>query len=178
MKNAFEAAHRSRFGFIDETKSLAFDALFAEAVGGGGTVNEPEQLLSDARPAPTETTRFYSQGEWHNAPVFLRADMRPGMSVSGPAILVEPNQTIVVEADWRLEISARDHVVLRRVETLRFAPAVGTVADPVLLEVFNNLLMSIAEQMGVTLQNTALWRDNLGENFAAFGRAILAVAAG
>ena len=155
MKGAFEAAHRSRFGFIDETKSLAFDALFAEAVGGGGAVDEPEQPLSDARPAPAVATRFFSQGAWHDAPVFLRADMSPGMSVSGPAILVEPNQTIVVEAGWRLEISARDHVVLRRVETQRLAPAVGTVADPVLLEVFNNLLMSIAEQMGVTLQNTA-----------------------
>jgi 5-oxoprolinase (ATP-hydrolysing) len=155
MKDAFEVAHRSRFGFIDETKPIAFDALFAEAVGGGGVVNEPERPLSDARPAPAETTRFYSQGEWHDAPVFLRAEMRPGMSVDGPAILIEPNQTIVVEAGWRLEISARDHVVLQRVETLRSASALGTVADPVLLEVFNNLLMSIAEQMGVTLQNTA-----------------------
>ena len=155
MKDAFEAAHRSRFGFIDETKTIAFDALFAEAVGGGGAVDEPEQMLSDARPQPAQKTRFFSQGEWHDAPVFIRAGMRPGMSVSGPAILIEPNQTIVVEAGWRLEISARDHVVLRRVETLRSAPALGTVADPVLLEVFNNLLMSIAEQMGVTLQNTA-----------------------
>ncbi len=155
MKDSFEAAHRSRFGFIDETKSLAFDALFAEAIGGGSTVNEPEHPLSDARPVPAEQTRFFSQGEWHDAPVFLRADMRPGMTVAGPAILVEPNQTIVVEAGWRLEISARDHVILQRVEALRSAPAVGTVADPVLLEVFNNLFMSIAEQMGLTLQNTA-----------------------
>ena len=155
MKAAFETAHRSRFGFIDETKPIAFDALFAEAVGGGGVVSEPELPLSAARPTPAETTRFFSQGEWREAPVFLRADMRPGMSFAGPAILIEPNQTIVVEAGWRLEVSARDHVVLQRVETLRSAPALGTVADPVLLEVFNNLLMSIAEQMGVTLQNTA-----------------------
>ena len=155
MKDAFEAAHRTRFGFIDEAKPLAFDALFAEAIGGGGTVDEPERPLSDARPAPTERTRFFSQGAWHDAPVFVRADLRPGMAVAGPAILIEPNQTIVVEAGWRLEVSARDHVILRRVETLRSAAAIGTDADPVLLEVFNNLFMSIAEQMGLTLQNTA-----------------------
>jgi len=155
MKDSFEAAHRSRFGFIDDTKPLAFDALFAEAIGGGSTVDEPEHPLSNARPVPAEQTRFFSQGEWHDAPVFFRTDLRPGMAVAGPAILVEPNQTIVVEAGWRLEISARDHVILRRVEALRSAAAAGTSADPVLLEVFNNLFMSIAEQMGLTLQNTA-----------------------
>jgi len=155
MKDSFEAAHRSRFGFIDDTKPLAFDALFAEAIGGGSSVDEPEHPLSDARPVPAEQTRFFSQGEWHAAPVFFRTDLRPGMAVAGPAILVEPNQTIVVEAGWRLEISARDHVILRRVEALRSAAAAGTSADPVLLEVFNNLFMSIAEQMGLTLQNTA-----------------------
>ena len=155
MKASFEAAHRSRFGFIDETKPIAFDALFAEAMGGGDTVDEPEHPLSDARPVPAQQTRFFSQGEWHSAPVFFRAELRPGMAVPGPAILVEPNQTVVVEAGWRLEISARDHVILRRVEALRSAAAIGTSADPVLLEVFNNLFMSIAEQMGLTLQNTA-----------------------
>ncbi|WP_131195779.1 hydantoinase B/oxoprolinase family protein [Lichenihabitans psoromatis] len=155
MTRAFEAAHLARFGFIDAAKPLAFEALFAEAIGGGSTVVEPEHALTDATPRPAEQTRFYAQGAWHEAPVFFRADLAPGMTVAGPALLIEPNQTVVVEAGWRMDISARDHVILRRVEALRSTAAVGTTADPVLLEVFNNLFMSIAEQMGLTLQNTA-----------------------
>ena len=155
MKDAFDAAHLARFGFVDAAKPLAFDALVAEAVGGGGTVEEPERPTRDAAPVARERTRFFSQGSWHEAPVFFRADLAPGSAVDGPALLIEPNQTVVVEPGWRLAVSARDHVILRRVAPLRSAAAAGTTADPVLLEVFNNLFMSIAEQMGLTLQNTA-----------------------
>ncbi len=155
MKQAFEAAHLARFGFVDAAKPIAFEALFAEAVGGGGTVEEPERPLGTSEPAAAEHTRFFSQGAWHEAPVFFRAALGPGSGIAGPAILVEPNQTIVVEPGWRLDVSARDHVVLRRVAALSAAAPAGTRADPVLLEVFNNLFMSIAEQMGLTLQNTA-----------------------
>ena len=155
MKAAFDAAHLARFGFVDAAKPLAFDALVAEAVGGGGTVAEPELPTRDAAPTPRERTRFFSQGSWHEAPVFFRADLAPGSTLDGPALLIEPNQTVVVEPGWRLAVSARDHVILRRVAPLRSAAAIGTTADPVLLEVFNNLFMSIAEQMGLTLQNTA-----------------------
>ena len=79
----------------------------------------------------------------------------PGDTVTGPALIIEPHQTIVVEPGWQAQITARNHVLLHRA-TGRAAPsALGTNADPVMLEVFNNLFMSIAEQMGVTLQNTA-----------------------
>ena len=81
--------------------------------------------------------------------------MRPGHSVHGPALIVESHQTIVVEPGWQAAITAKNHVLLRRVEKKRRKAALGTEADPILLEVFNNLFMSIAEQMGVTLQNTA-----------------------
>ena len=155
MKNSFETAHRARFGFLDTTKPLSFDALFVEAVGGGSSVDEAIQTLTDTLAEAGERTRFYSQGAWHDAEVYKRADLAPGMSLRGPAMLIEPHQTIVVEPGWGLEITARDHVLLRRIEPLRAAAAAGTSADPVLLEVFNNLFMSIAEQMGLTLQNTA-----------------------
>jgi 5-oxoprolinase (ATP-hydrolysing) len=85
----------------------------------------------------------------------MRGTLVPGQKVRGPAIIIEPHQTIVVEAGWRAELTAKDHLVLRRIEKLARARAVGTRADPVMLEVFNNLFMSIAEQMGVALQNTA-----------------------
>ena len=88
-------------------------------------------------------------------PVIERSDLRPGDRVSGPAIIVEATTTVVVEPGWRAELTARDHLILARVEPLARQAAIGTRSDPVMLEVFNNLFMSIAEQMGVALQNTA-----------------------
>ncbi|MEP9375374.1 hydantoinase B/oxoprolinase family protein [Aquabacter sp. CN5-332] len=155
MKAAFEDTHRTRFGFIDATKALVIEAISAEAVGGGTAIVEPEESVSEGEAAPAAQTRFFSQGAWHEAGVFRREDVKRGQTLAGPALLIEPHQTIVIEPGWAAEITARNHLVLERAEAARHAPAVGTHADPVLLEVFNNLFMSIAEQMGVTLQNTA-----------------------
>ncbi|QIG49819.1 5-oxoprolinase [Nordella sp. HKS 07] len=155
MVAAFETAHRTRFGFIDETNEIAFDALFAEAIGGGRTIAEAEAAAPAAEAKPSQATQFYSQGEGHQAGVYFRADLKPGHIIAGPALLIEPHQTIVVEAGWRACITGRDHVLMQRAIPMRRAAPTGTTADPVLLEVFNNLFMSIAEQMGLTLQNTA-----------------------
>jgi 5-oxoprolinase (ATP-hydrolysing) len=156
MKAAFEAAHKSRFGFTDESKELVVEAVSVEAIGGGAKFAEP--VASTTRgplPAPARTTRFYSSGKWHDAAVYTRAELSPGHRVRGPAIIIEPHQTVVVEDGWQAEISAKNHLVLERVVPLARTHAIGTEADPVMLEVFNNLFMSIAEQMGVSLQNTA-----------------------
>ena len=156
MKSAFEAAHKSRFGFIDESKELVVEAVSVEAVGGGAKFTEPVlSTTSAALPSPARRTKFYSRGQWHEAAVFTRGQLSPGAAVRGPAIIVEPHQTIVVEDGWRAQITAKNHLVLDRVVPLKRQSAVGTAADPVMLEVFNNLFMSIAEQMGVSLQNTA-----------------------
>jgi 5-oxoprolinase (ATP-hydrolysing) len=156
MKAAFETAHKSRFGFIDETKELVVEAVSVEAIGGGAKFIEPMLSTTDARlPAPAQRTRFYSAGRWHDAAVYTRKQLSPGHKVSGPAIVIEPHQTVVIEDGWRAEITAKNHLVLQRVVPLKRQSAVGTDADPVMLEVFNNLFMSIAEQMGVSLQNTA-----------------------
>jgi 5-oxoprolinase (ATP-hydrolysing) len=155
MTDAFETAHRKQFGFIFENREIIFEAYEVEAIGGGADSSEPEHPMDDAAPQAAEDTRFFSGGEWRNAPVYRRADIRPGARANGPCLIVEPHQTIVVEDGWAFEISKLDHVVLKRVAALSRAKPIGTQADPVLLEVFNNLFMSIAEQMGVTLQNTA-----------------------
>jgi len=156
MKSAFESAHKSRFGFIDETKELVVEAVSIEAVGGGAKFVEPVlETVSTPLPAPARTTRFYCGGRWHDAAVFTRDQLAPGHRVDGPAIIIEPHQTIVVEDGWRAAITAKNHLVMERVVPLKRQGAVGTDADPVMLEVFNNLFMSIAEQMGVSLQNTA-----------------------
>jgi 5-oxoprolinase (ATP-hydrolysing) len=156
LKTAFEAAHRARFGFVDETKALVVEAVSIEAVGGGAKFSEPVLIVTAAPlPAPARRTRFYSAGAWREAGVYTRDQLAPGHEVSGPAIIIEPHQTIVVEDGWQAELTPKNHLVLARAVPLARGHAVGTKADPVMLEVFNNLFMSIAEQMGVALQNTA-----------------------
>lgn len=155
MVAAFEEAHRTRFGFIDETNEIAFDALFAEAIGGGSSIAEDETDAAERAASAARATRFYSQGNLHEAGIYLRAELNPGHVIAGPALLIEPHQTIVVEEGWRARITGRNHVLMQRATPMRRAAPTGTTADPVLLEVFNNLFMSIAEQMGLTLQNTA-----------------------
>lgn len=155
MTMAFETAHRKQFGFIFENREIIFEAYEVEAIGGGADSSEPEFALDAAAPASSEATKFFSGGAWREAPIYRRADIAPGARANGPCLIVEPHQTIVIEDGWAFEITKLNHVVLKRVTALSRAMAVGTQADPVLLEVFNNLFMSIAEQMGVTLQNTA-----------------------
>jgi len=156
MQSAFEAAHKARFGFIDESKELVVEAVSVEAVGGGAKFTEPVLAKASASlPAPARPTKFYSRGQWQEAAVFTRDQLSPGHAVRGPAIIIEPHQTVVVEDGWQAEITAKNHLLLERVVPLQRQSAVGTAADPVMLEIFNNLFMSIAEQMGVSLQNTA-----------------------
>ncbi|MBV9523614.1 MAG: hydantoinase B/oxoprolinase family protein, partial [Alphaproteobacteria bacterium] len=156
MKTGFEQAHKARFGFVDQTKELVIEAVSVEAVGGGAKFSEPEAPVTERPlPAPARRTRFFSSGAWHEATIFTRAQLEPGHKVDGPAIVIEPHQTVVVESGWQAEISPKNHLRLARIVPLARRRAVGTEADPVMLEVFNNLFMSIAEQMGVSLQNTA-----------------------
>jgi 5-oxoprolinase (ATP-hydrolysing) len=155
LRSRFETAHRARFGFMDSAKPIVIEAIHVEAIGGGSGHDEPSFATAKDMPAPEKPVRFFSQGQWRNGLVYLRKALKPGMKFMGPAILIEPNQTIVVEQGWEVAITAKDHVVLTRKEALDRVKAIGTEADPVLLEIFNNLFMSIAEQMGVALQNTA-----------------------
>jgi 5-oxoprolinase (ATP-hydrolysing) len=156
MKSAFERAHKAQFGFVDRAKALVIEAVSVEAIGGGATFKEKLRKITRGKlPAPARRTRFFSNGKWHRALVYTRDTLSPGHKVRGPAIVIEPHQTVVVEHGWQAEVTAKDHLVLRRVQKLVRIRAIGTKADPVMLEVFNNLFMSIAEQMGVALQNTA-----------------------
>ncbi len=155
MKAAFQAAHKARFGFMDEAKALVIEAVEVEAIGGGAKFEEASAPEVAGEPVAAETTRVFSKGQWHKARIVRREAMQPGQGVPGPAIIIEPNQTVVVEEGWSAKLTAKDHLVLVRSKALVQNAAIGTRADPVMLEIFNNLFMSIAEQMGVTLQNTA-----------------------
>lgn len=155
MQDAFQSAHKARFGFMDETKALVVEAVEVEAVGGGARFEEAAAAESAGEPGVAERIRFFSKGQWHEAAIVRREAMARGQGIAGPAIVIEPNQTVVVEDGWTAKLTAKDHLVLTRSKALVQNAAIGTKADPVMLEIFNNLFMSIAEQMGVTLQNTA-----------------------
>lgn len=156
MRMLFIAAHKKQFGFAFEDKPIIVEALEVEAVGGGASLSEPESVTADHRRAPDDSARIFAAGDWHEADIHRdRAAFKPGLKITGPALIVEPHQTIVIEPGWQAEVTKHNHIVLNRVEVLSRQHALGTKADPVMLEVFNNLFMSIAEQMGVTLQNTA-----------------------
>lgn len=153
----FELAHKAQFGFVYDDKPMIVETV---AVEGAEIVETRAEAYAPAGPARAEasasgTRRIYTEGRWLEAGIHRRENLRPSNLVAGPALIIEPNQTIVVEPGWRAEITNLNHVVIRRTERKVRTAALGTEADPVMLEVFNNLFMSIAEQMGVTLQNTA-----------------------
>ena len=161
LTQAFEAAYRQRFAFLMPGKALIVEAVSVEALLAGEAAAEHAQPLLPARAVPRrDTVRIYTTAAdgaagWHDAPLIVREDLRPGDVIDGPAIVAERNATTVVEPGWRARLSALDHLWLERVAPRAARRAAGTTVDPVLLEVFNNLFMNIAEQMGLQLQNTA-----------------------
>ncbi len=153
MKASFSAAHQTRFGFVPEEANLIIDLLTAEAIGSTGeNVTLPDTTYIDAQ---SQTAKMYSQGAWVAVPLVDRATLASGETVTGPAILTEPTGTNIIEEGWQAECAKGGNLVLRRIVPLERTEAIGTSVDPVMLEVFNNLFMSIAEQMGATLANTA-----------------------
>ena len=160
MKTRFEDAHRRRYGFVMPDKALVIEAASVEAVG---TVEEMSNPFASAvddgapvpEPEPVANVGVRLGGAEHDAPVFRREALAVGHAVNGPAILLESTATTVVEPGWRAQVAASGDLVMERVVALARESAVGTDCDPVMLEVFNNRFMSIAEQMGLTLENTA-----------------------
>jgi 5-oxoprolinase (ATP-hydrolysing) len=152
----FEAAYRQRFSFLMTGKPLIVEAVSVEAVLAGDAPIEPRFAAHERREVPRrDTVRMYAAGAWRDAALVVREDLRPGDVLAGPAIIAEQNATTVVEPGWEAEVTPLDHIVLERRESRQTRFAAGTTVDPVLLEVFNNLFMNIAEQMGLQLQNTA-----------------------
>ncbi|MCX4707492.1 hydantoinase B/oxoprolinase family protein [Streptomyces griseus] len=178
MAEAFAAAHRTRFGFTMD-KPVVVETVSVEATGAAGAAeSDADPGLADAAapdadadadadldlrnaspdnapPGPADTVDLYAEGRWQRSPLYRRADLRPADTVTGPAIVAEDDATTVVDAGWQAEAASTGHLVLTRSRPRPERTAVGTRVDPVMLEVFNNLFMSIAEQMGVRLENTA-----------------------
>jgi 5-oxoprolinase (ATP-hydrolysing) len=156
MEAAFEKAYKQRFAFLMQGKAFVVEAVSVEAVISGDAPAEKRHELHEARAVPSrETVKMFSSGQWHEAALVVREDLRPGDVIPGPAIIAEKNATTIVEPGWEANLTALDHLVLERRAQRAIKFAAGTTVDPVLLEVFNNLFMNIAEQMGLQLQNTA-----------------------
>ena len=165
LQTRFEAAHRQRYGFVMPDKALIIEAATVEVIGSGFEANHPgadaPSLLANEgkiqQPAlrPAATIPLYVAGSAIAAPLYRRDELRPGDRIVGPAIISEAGATTLIEPGWQAQITARSDLILTRYQPRPQRVAVGTAVDPILLEVFNNLFMAIAEQMGVTLANTA-----------------------
>jgi len=157
MTAQFEAEYRKRYSFLMRGRGLVAESASVEAVGAPDTQDEPPGAAARAATPPeaVDWVTVHTGGTRHRSPVYLRQALAPGHLVRGPAIIAESNATTVIEPGWRAEVSGAGHMVLERVEPISRAAAIGTQVDPVRLEVFNNLYMSIAEQMGLRLANTA-----------------------
>jgi 5-oxoprolinase (ATP-hydrolysing) len=153
---SFEKAYQQRFAFLMLNRGFVVEAISVEATIAGDTPTEKSIAVHEARQTPSrETVRMYCQGQWRNAALIVREDMQAGDFVTGPAVIAEKNATTVVEPGWQAKLTSLNHLVLERIEVLAKRFAAGTQVDPILLEVFNNRFMNIAEQMGLQLQNTA-----------------------
>ena len=182
MQTRFEDAHRRRYGFVMPEKGLVIEAASVEAIGSmeasgnpfaagveegrGGEARQgepnpkPEAERGRGReragePEPVARVRAWLDGKERDTPVYRREALAPEAALNGPAILLESTATTVVEPGWRASVAASGDLFLERIVPLARESAAGTDCDPVMLEVFNNRFMSIAEQMGLTLENTA-----------------------
>ncbi len=161
MHQAFEEQHKQQFGFIAPEKNITVEALIVETFSQ--TDRAPEAKLrpkTGGAPLAQKTTQIYCKAVWHTAPVYAVQSLMPGHKVSGPAIITEPTGTIVIEPEWSASVNAFGHILLQKntVKDLVVSHQNSNNAaayDPVRLEIFNNLFMSIAEQMGLVLRNTS-----------------------
>jgi 5-oxoprolinase (ATP-hydrolysing) len=157
MQTQFDRLYKQRFSFLMASRALIAEAVSCEAIGRTGTTSRAASaVVAGASEAmPVTHVRMATASRHLDAPLYRREDLLPGHRVSGPAIIAERNATTVIEPGWDADVTAENHLVLTRNVARNQRYAAGTRADPVMLEVFNNLFMSIAEQMGLRLANTA-----------------------
>jgi 5-oxoprolinase (ATP-hydrolysing) len=171
MVREFAESHARRFGFGFEGRALIAESIEVETESVEKTAAATTMSRRKVTGLPLKASQFYSQGTWHGAQVFRTDDLSEGQGVDGPGLLIEPHQTIVIEPGWSAMMRARGTIVMERSlpPSARALRAQGTspakareetrsgsaAVDPVSLEVFANLFMAIAEEMGAVLQNTA-----------------------
>jgi 5-oxoprolinase (ATP-hydrolysing) len=161
MRSQFEQAYQQRYGFAMQHKGLVIEAASVEVIGQAYTptadrTSEPRSAHSEP-PTPIKAVSIYTKGNWYQTPIYHRSELKAGDRVTGTALIIESTGTNVVEPGWIAEVTDRNDLILTRLEQ-QSSPikyAIQNKPDPVLLEIFNNLVRAIAEQMGITLQNTS-----------------------
>jgi 5-oxoprolinase (ATP-hydrolysing) len=154
MTAAFEEAYQRRFSFLMRDKQIVVEAVSIELIGQTSW-GDLAPRADPKRKVTAVDVRMFVAGEWAKVPLYDRTDLPPGDAVDGPAIIAEANATTVVDPGWRASVNELGHLLVSRVAARPESAGVGTTADPVMLEIFNNLFMSIAEQMGLRLESTA-----------------------
>ncbi len=154
MIGDFEAAYRQHFSFLMPDRTVVVEAVSVELTAASAPADAALAPPGPGAGRPA-MVRIHAGGQWQDAPLVRRRVLGPGQRVSGPALIVEDFATTVVQPGWSAEVTGRGDLLLTRVSSRLSGPAAGTAVDPVLLEIFNNLFMSVAEQMGVRLRGTA-----------------------
>ncbi|MEY3221996.1 MAG: hypothetical protein RLZZ203_852, partial [Cyanobacteriota bacterium] len=156
MQNQFAELHRLRYGFIATEKRLIVEAATVELVLHHHTYSETVvSRINDNLPVAETTVQMYMAGKWWDTPVYRRENLQPGDCISGPAIIVEATGTNIIEPHWQAELTNLQNLILNRTVIQNPKSQIQNRKDAVMLEIFNNLFRAIAEQMGITLQNTS-----------------------
>ncbi|WP_289028272.1 hydantoinase B/oxoprolinase family protein [uncultured Paraglaciecola sp.] len=157
MQGEFEKIHKRQFGFISPEKNILIDTIgVLSSVKGDANV---ETAATDSEPSilvPQRSEMMFSKGQWHSTPIYLATQLKYGHEFTGPALIIEDTGTIVIEPGWQAAVNKYGHLVLTNLqESTKRNTNEGDKCDPVTLEIYNNLFMSVAEQMGLVLQNTS-----------------------
>jgi 5-oxoprolinase (ATP-hydrolysing) len=156
IRTAFDQEYKKRFGFLMEGKDMVVEAISAEIISVGEKMQENEMSsFENDQDESASPILMYTYDQSHETPVIRRESLKPEAEIFGPAIIAEENTTVVIEPGWKARLTPTSCLVLTKVQHFPGMQDIGTKADPVMLEIFNNRFMSIAEQMGYTLQNTA-----------------------
>ena len=155
IRQRFNDVHKTRYGFSAGQRDLIIEVLAVEAIGANESLPSAAIAMNDTTPEPIDHVTMFADNTHHDVPLYDREAMHPGQIIAGPAIIRESTATTVLEPGWSASMDQWQQLVLDRTVALQHEASVGTTADPVMLEVFNNLFMNIAEQMGATLANTA-----------------------
>ena len=156
MRESFEQEHKKRFGFFVDGRTIFVEMITVEAIGKTSEINKLSNISSQSKVAvPIAHKMMYVDKVVNSVPIYQRSDLKIEQQIIGPAIISEATGTNVIERGWLGSLDKYYNLILSRSEEKKLEKGLGTSVDVVMLEVFNNLFMNIAEQMGATLANTA-----------------------
>jgi len=161
LTTLFSDCHLQRYGFTPlksnpTTGHLELVTLRIVAMGQTSSVQPLSTRSVGTTRTSNKTTIFFQNGQQLKAQCFCREDLSAGDQIIGPAIITEQVSTTLVESGWNAEVLDNLELLIEsnsKTQQHHHDPLINT--DPAMLEIFNNHFVSIANQMGLTLQNTS-----------------------